>query len=191
MADGPVMGDRQAGAAEQAAGVALLRLPGHGSVGQVALGPLAGPVLAQPLAQLGPGGEESLVADRDGIAAVGAGVGGQQPSLNQGGERRALRRSLRSPGWPGPVGAFGELGHGGPPAGVGGALAQADQPQEQPLGRQLAIHVEAGVDRVGGPGDSPVDTASGLVGGHGQPAALPVPPGLLQRVSQQRQPASL
>ena len=45
VADGPVVGDCQAGSTEQAAGIAPLRLPGHGSVGQFALGTLAAPGL--------------------------------------------------------------------------------------------------------------------------------------------------
>ncbi len=86
----------------------------------------------------------------------------------------------------------GQLGHGDPPAGVRGALAEADQAQQQPPGGLLAVGVETvRTTALGGAGDGSVDAAGGPVGGHGQPPALPVLPGLLQRVGQQRQPAGL
>ena len=191
MAGRPLAGHGQPGTTEQVAGLAALGLPGVGGVGQVAVGPLAGAVLAEPLAQPWPGRQERLVADLDGVPAVGAGVGGQQAGLDQVGEHRPGRSGLRGVRRPGQLGCPGQLGHGDPPAGVRGALAEADQAQQQPPGGLPAVGVEPFVHGLGGAGHGPVDAAGGPVGGHGQPPALPVLPGLLQRVGQQRQSAGL
>src|SRR5215831_17508406 len=75
---GPVPGDRQAGSAEQAAWIMAVMLPVAGGVGELAVDPQAGTVLAKPVVKPRPGGHQGLVGNLDGVR-----VGGDQAGEDQ------------------------------------------------------------------------------------------------------------
>ena len=162
--DGPFPGQGQPGAAQQRAGFPVQVGPDGRRLGQLTMKPQGLTVLAEPLPQARPGPDQRLVGD-----------------LNRGvadDKQARPRQSFNDVGVV--VGVQFRTRHAAP--GVLGSLPERDQPQQKKAGDLPLVGVERLVNPLGSTRDRPFHPAGRLVPGERQLRALPLSPGLQQRM---------
>ena len=170
---GPLPCQRQARTPVQRPGVPAEAVPDGRRIGELPVGAQRLPVLVEPAVQPGPGTDERLVRDLHGVVADD-----EQSRLCQPVYHRVHAVEV-------------QLGTVHPAAGVLGPFAQGGEPGQELAGDPALVLVESVVCAFRGPRDRAGDSAGGLVLGERENAALPVPPGLQQRMGHQRQRSRL
>ena len=166
----------ESAAAQQQVRVAAGVAPGPGGLGEPAVRGQPGAVGVDPAPQAGPGGQQRLVGDLDGVL-----VDGEQPARDEEVEHLADLADLGAPG---------QLRALHPAPRIGQVRGDVHEPQEDPPDEFLPIGGQLGEHLLRGLRHAADDAAHRVVVGNGHPHALTPPPRRQQRVRQQGQQAS-